>query len=146
MRLLWCAVHLGVACGALLSSHTFETPALARHAAPKMNFGEAFARSMSQMTDQRVARVSTIVIPFNTEKTLEEAYACFESWKEEIGDDEENFAEVARRESEDPASGPNGGDLGFVTRARQLPPQLDDVVFRDQKPGEERPGVCEFFV
>merc|ERR1719240_71947 len=93
------------------------------------------------MTDQRVAHVSTIVIPFNTEKTLDEAYACFEAWKEEIGDDPTKFAEVARRESEDPASAPNGGDIGIVTRARQLPPQLDDVVFRDQKPGEERPGV-----
>jgi peptidyl-prolyl cis-trans isomerase D len=107
-----------------------------------MNFGEAFMRSMSQMTDQRVARVSTIVIPFDTEKTLDEAYACFEAWKVEIGSDEEKFAEVARRESEDPASAPSGGDLGYVTRARQLPPQLDDVVFRDQKPGQEQTGVC----
>ena len=108
-----------------------------------MNMGERFMRSMSQLSDQRVARVSTILVPFDTEKTLDEAYACFEAWKEEIGDDPVKFAEVARRESEDPTSASNGGDIGFVTRARQLPPQLDDVVFRDQKPGEERPGVCK---
>lgn len=138
LRLSMLLIQSSVACCVLL-----RPPAVGRSSITvQMNIGEQFMRSMSQMTDQRVARVSTIVIPFNTEKTLDEAYACFEAWKEEIGGDEAKFAEVARRESEDPASAPNGGDLGYVTRARQLPPQLDDVVFRDQKPGEEQPGVC----
>ena len=132
--------------GGLSGSGRLPPPPLARAWLPQMNIGEVgglFMRRMSQMSDQRVAHVSTILISFDTEKTLDEAYACFETWKAEIGDDPDKFAEVARRESEDSASAPNGGDIGFVTRARQLPPQLDDVVFRDQKPGEERPGVCK---
>ena len=61
--------------------------------------------------------------------TIDEALAQFESWKQEIADDPEKFAEIAREHSDDEESAPNGGDLGFVTRVKQLPPQLDDVVF-----------------
>ena len=118
-----------------------SVPLLRTGVPPQMTFGGEFMRRMSQMTDGRVAEVSTIVVKFDTKMTLEEAYASFEEWKTEIGDDPAKFAEVAKRVSEDPASGPNGGNLGFVTRARQLPPQLDEVVFAAQKPGEEKPGV-----
>ena len=65
----------------------------------------------------------------------------FDEWKEEIGDDEEKFAECARKNSECVTTAPRGGEIGFVTISRQLPPQIDDVVFRQQKKGEEQPGV-----
>ena len=98
-------------------------------------------RSMKQMTDTRVAKVSHILLKAGTPMPVEEAYAKFELWKAEIAGDEETFAAVARRESECEESASRGGDLGYVTVSRQLPPLLDDVVFSQQKKGEERPGV-----
>ena len=96
------------------------------------------------MTDQRVAHVSHILLKSGTPMPLAEAMAKFENWKTEIGSDELKFAEVARRESECEQTAARGGDLGFVTRSRQLVPdmlEIDDLVFRDQKSGEETPGV-----
>ena len=48
--------------------------------------------------------------------SIDEARAQFETWKMEIGDDPEKFAEYARAHSEDEKSASDGGDLGWVTR------------------------------
>jgi parvulin-like peptidyl-prolyl isomerase len=47
-----------------------------------------------------------------------------------------SFRDLAMDFSEDPESGPRGGDLGFVpvSRLKQAPPQLRDAVL-NQKPG-----------
>jgi peptidyl-prolyl cis-trans isomerase C len=39
----------------------------------------------------------------------------------------EDFAEVARQNSDDPGSGPRGGDLGFFTRGRMVQPFADSA-------------------
>lgn len=124
---------LNVASGALRFSP--------RTTVPVMNFGSQFMRSIGQMTDPRVAMVSHILLKSGTALPLEEAMANFDAWKVEIGSDPEKFAAVAIRESECEETASSGGDLGIVSRSRQLPPQIDDVVFRDQPKGEEKPGV-----
>ena len=124
---------LDVVAGALLGGSP-------RSAVPVMNFG-GFMRGVGQMTDPRVANVSQILLKAGTPLPLEEAMAKFDAWKVEIGSDPERFAAVARRESECEVTASNGGELGIVSRGRQLPPQIDDVVFRDQPKGEEKPGV-----
>ena len=45
-----------------------------------------------------------------------------------------SFAEVAKKESQDPGSAPKGGDLGFFSRGMMVP-QFEDAVFR-MKEGE----------
>ena len=50
--------------------------------------------------------------------------------QEEIGDDPAKFAERAKSDSDCP-TGPNGGSLGFVVRAK-LCEQFDEVVFNEE--------------
>ena len=62
------------------------------------------------------------------------------SWKEEIGDDAEKFAERAKSDSQCPTA-EDGGNLGFVVRAK-LSQQFDDIAFAEE-PGKvvrARPG------
>jgi len=92
---------------------------------------------IQQMIDQRVAKVSHILMKPGGPMTIEEARAQFEEWKGEIGGDPDKFAEVAARVSECEKSKEKGGDLGYVTRLNQLPPQLDEVIFVS----EPVPGV-----
>jgi len=87
---------------------------------------------LQQMIDQRIARISQILMKTGGPMTAEQAFAQFDEWKAEIGDDPEKFTEVARRVSEDDKK----GEQFIATRLMQLPRQLDDVIFvRDPKPG-----------
>ena len=91
---------------------------------------------IQQMLDQRVAKVSQILMKPGGPMAYADAVALFERYKQEIGGDPEKFADYARAHSEDEASAAKGGDLGYVTRANQLPPQLDEVVFvKEPQPG-----------
>ena len=91
---------------------------------------------IQQMIDQRVAKVSHILMKPGGSMTIEEARAQFEAWKVEIGGDSDKFAEVARRVSECEQTSEKGGDLGYCTRLKQLPRQIDDVVFvKEPVPG-----------
>ena len=60
-----------------------------------------------------MAQVSQIVLaPGVCTLPLNEALELLETWKAEIGDDEEKFAERAKSDSQCTTAA-NGGDLGF---------------------------------
>ena len=65
-------------------------------------------------------------------RPVPDAEETLQTWKEEIGRDEELFAQRAR-ESSQCRSAPRGGDLGFVTRGK-LSKEFDNIIF------EEEPG------
>ena len=91
-------------------------------------------RNLMQMQDQRVAGVSQILLaPGKCTLPLAEAKALMVSWKEEIGDDAEKFAEKAKAESHCP-TGKDGGSLGFVVRGK-CSEVFDDVIFKEE-PGK----------
>ena len=90
--------------------------------------------NLQQMSDQRVASASHIVLaPVKCTLPLEEAMDLLRTWKEEIGDDREKFAEKAKAESHCPTAA-NGGDLGFMVR-QNLGQQFDDIMYNEE-PGK----------
>merc|ERR1719316_340472 len=98
-----------------------RAPAAARAPAASMDFFKALTTNFKQFNDRRVAKVS---------------HCMLEAWKQEIGNDAEKFAEVCKRESEDPTTAAEGGSLGFFTRPRmQTTPgatALMDLVFQEE--------------
>ena len=88
----------------------------------------AFVGSVFRLTDFRVARASHILLKTYDDTTVQK----LEEWKEEIGDDEAKFAEIASVHSLCP-SRRKGGDLGFFTRGKMVR-EFDSVVF-NEKPG-----------
>ena len=71
-----------------------------------------------QVQDQRMAGLSHInLAPGKCTLPLPEASDLMKTWKQEIGDDPEKFAERAKSDSHCP-TGPAGGNLGFVVRAK----------------------------
>lgn len=88
------------------------------------------ARNLQQISDQRLARASQILIPCGTPMTAEEAIAQLEGWKAEIADDRYKFAECARANSLCKTTAEKGGLLLPIFRG-QLAPQLEDVVFNE---------------
>jgi hypothetical protein len=113
-----------------------RAPAAARAPAASMDFFKALTTNFKQLNDRRVAKVSHCLLAAGTDLTLEQANAKIEAWKQEIGNDAEKFAEVCKRESEDPTTAAEGGSLGFLTRARmQTTPgatTLMDLVFQEE--------------
>jgi len=108
-----------------------EAAAVTRSPAVSMNFIE----NMKQMADQRVARVSHIMLKSGTPMPIDEALAKVESWKAEIGSDVEKFEEVAKRDSECEKSAAAGGMLGVFPRGR-LGMKWDYEIFKeDVTPG-----------
>ena len=89
---------------------------------------DAIKGTVQRLTDFRVARASHILVKGFDEATVDRLV----SWKAEIGDDPEKFAEVAREFSQCP-SRVKGGDLGFFTRGKMVK-EFDSVVF-NQEPG-----------
>ena len=91
-------------------------------------------QNLKQMQDQRVAGANQIVLaPGVCKLPLDEALALLETWKAEIGDDADKFAEIAKTASICP-SRKKGGDLGYFTRGKMVK-EFDAVVF------EEQPGA-----
>jgi hypothetical protein len=139
--LLTTAMLVGTACGlrvpvagAQLQQFATSPMMAMRTSVPTMGMFDDLKRAagalpIQQMIDQRVAKVSHILMKPGGPMTIQEARAQFDEWKAEIGGDPEKFAEVARRVSECEVSREKGGDLGYVTRLKQLPLQLDEVVF-----------------
>ncbi|KAL1504568.1 hypothetical protein AB1Y20_008354 [Prymnesium parvum] len=92
--------------------------------------------NLKQMTDQRVAKVSHIMLKSGTPMPIEEALAKVESWKQEIGNDLIKFQEVAKRDSECEKTAAVGGMLGVFTRGR-LGLRWDAEIFQeDVLPGD----------
>lgn len=90
--------------------------------------------NFKQMQDQRIAGLSHInLAPGKCTLPLQEAIDLMKSWKEEIGDDAEKFAERAKSDSQCPTA-EDGGNLGFVVRAK-LSQQFDDIAFAEE-PGK----------
>ena len=91
-------------------------------------------QNLMQMQDQRVAGLSHInLAPGKCTLPLDEAKALMVTWKQEIGDDPDKFAERAKSDSQC-ATAASGGGLGFVVRAN-LCQQFDDVLFTEE-PGK----------
>jgi hypothetical protein len=129
LSLLACGLHLSPS----TSTHSLRT----RTVAPSMGIFDTVGNvikysPLQQMLDQRIARLSQILIKYGGSQTAEEAYAQFDAWKAEVGDDPAKFEAIAKIHSEDD----NKGEQFIATRLMQLPPQLDDVIFvKDPKAG-----------
>ena len=90
--------------------------------------------NLKQIADQRVSKVSHILLAAGTDMTIQEANAKMDEWKAEIGNDAAKFAEVAKRESMCKSTAEAGGDLGIFSRGR-LSTELDNLIFQeDVKP------------
>jgi len=92
--------------------------------------------NLKQMADQRVARISHIMIAAGTDITIEQANSKFAEWQAEINNNDATFAAVAKRESDCKATASQGGECGIYARGK-LGPELDNLIFQeDVKPIE----------
>ena len=89
-----------------------------------------------------IARIAAAVAEPASPRAVNEAKDLLRSWKAEIADDAEKFAERARTDSHC-RSASKGGDLGFVTRGK-LSEQFDDVLFNEEPERVYGPLVTQF--
>eukprot|EP00308_Calcidiscus_leptoporus_P017488 CAMPEP_0119367610 /NCGR_PEP_ID=MMETSP1334-20130426/14384_1 /TAXON_ID=127549 /ORGANISM="Calcidiscus leptoporus, Strain RCC1130" /LENGTH=197 /DNA_ID=CAMNT_0007384055 /DNA_START=12 /DNA_END=605 /DNA_ORIENTATION=- len=100
---------------------------------PRGTVSKNLFQNLKQMQDQRVARASHLLLaPGKCTLPIAEAKALMESWKREIGDDAEKFAEKARIASHCPTAA-KGGDLGYLVRS-SCSETFNQVLF-EQPPG-----------
>ncbi|GAC1389957.1 MAG: SurA N-terminal domain-containing protein [Variovorax sp.] len=91
--------------------------------------------------EERRASHILIAVPAGAPaKDREQARAKAEQLLAEVRKTPSLFAEVARKNSQDPGSAPNGGDLDFVTRGAMVKP-FDDALFALKK--GEISGIVE---
>jgi peptidyl-prolyl cis-trans isomerase C len=96
------------------------------------DFAQAFkevAQQVKVLSSERV-RVSRILVKFSPGASPQEkkrAKATVDAVKKKI-DEGGNFAEIAKTESEDPESAPQGGDIGFIVRG-MTPPEFEKIAF-----------------
>lgn len=89
------------------------------------------------------ARHILVVIPWDTSnKIRDEKFAKAQRIRQSLLDGED-FAEIARRESDDPSASSNGGDLGFFSRGRMVK-AFEDAAFQ-QTVGQIGPIVETVF-
>jgi peptidyl-prolyl cis-trans isomerase C len=87
------------------------------------------AAEVKAMTSER-ARMARILVKFSpgaSQAEKKRALKTAQDIKKRL-DAGEDFAAVAREESEDPESAPRGGDVGYVTKGI-LPPDFEKTVF-----------------
>ena len=77
-----------------------------------------------------VPRAAVNLAPGKCTLPLQEAIDLMKSWKAEINDDVEKFAERAKSDSHCKTAA-TGGNLGFVVR-KNLCQQFDDVLFTEE--------------
>lgn len=96
-----------------------------------------YQENAQQFQGDEQRRASHILISFGvsaTPQAKEEAKKKAESVLAEVNKDPAKFAELAKKYSQDPGSGANGGDLGAFGRGAMVKP-FEDAVFA-MKPGE----------
>ena len=124
---------LGIRVGTRMGARALAAPRDA--AAPiKMSFFDQVADNMKQMSDQRVAKISHVMLRTDEAalavRTKGECYELLSAWKDVIQDDAERFATCARERSEC-ASKRDGGDLGWKTRG-SLSKAFNDIAFVEE--------------
>ena len=91
-------------------------------------------------------RASHILIPVSKDASAadkEKAKAKAQALYEQVKKAPDTFAEVARKESQDPGSAPNGGDLDYFSRGAMTKP-FEDAVFSMKKGDISPPIETEF--
>ncbi len=86
-----------------------------------------------QEVPEEVTLSHIFIVPKPSEKAKKEAYAKAEALEDSLKHGA-NFAELAKKYSQDPGSAPDGGDLGWASRG-QFVPQFEHAVYA-LKPGE----------
>lgn len=89
---------------------------------------DAYTENASQYNKAEEVKASHILISGDDEKTLEKVKAI----RSKVNP--KNFAEVAKKETQDPTGKSNGGDLGWFSAGRMVP-EFEKVAF-GMKPGE----------
>jgi parvulin-like peptidyl-prolyl isomerase len=94
---------------------------------------------LQAQTSQKTDQVHAAHILIRTEQGADQAaLGAAEKKAQDIIDrivQGENFEELAKQLSEDPGSGANGGDLGWLQQGQTVP-EFDKAIFQDLKPGE----------
>lgn len=98
---------------------------------------EQYAKSAYQANPQRFAmpdevHARHILVTGTGAESRAKAEALLAKLKQNNGAD---FETLAREQSQDPGSAPQGGDLGFFSRGRMVKP-FEDAAFELTKPGE----------
>ncbi len=96
------------------------------------NFYEEYKDSLQQVPEE-VTLSHIFMIPKPSSKAREEAYAKAEALLDSLKHGA-NFAELAKKYSQDPGSASDGGDLGWAKRG-QFVPEFEHAVYA-LKPGE----------
>lgn len=87
------------------------------------------------VAERRASHILITVPEDATAKQKEEAKAKAEAIAKQVRADPKAFAEIARKDSQDPGSAANGGDLGYFTQTAMVKP-FADAVFDAKKVGE----------
>lgn len=115
-------------------------PHIMRATPAQSNLLDTFNNNMKQMTDQRVVRISHVMLRADPSalnvRTKGECYELLSAWKEVICDDSregtilERF-EICARERSECASKDKSGELGYFTRGK-LSKEFAEVCFSEE--------------
>ena len=95
---------------------------------------EARRSQYEQKEERDASHILIAVKPGASEADQQKAKAKAEEIAAQVKKNPASFAEVAKKESQDPGSAPKGGELGLFSRGMMVA-QFEDEVFR-MKPGE----------
>lgn len=96
---------------------------------------------VGKYTDKEQVEARHILIKTGPKKTEEEALALAKKVRSELND--ENFASLAKKYSEDPGSKSRGGSLGYFTRGRMVK-EFEETAFRLEKGTISEPVKTSF--